>query len=131
MNTTNAIAGVLLVGGLGYGAYLQQGEGADGTDTLKVGLAVITGLIVLVWNNFDKIKGLFRTRIPSEQVFFPKDFRTRDLDAINHLQLRCAKFGSQEGLDVCAKLNSIMFELNQEVQDARSRPANALKVENK
>lgn len=96
-------------GVLGYGAYLSS---LGGIDQYKGGAAIGGGLIYLIWSNLDKLKSLLPTwskAVSSEQVFKPDEYEFYDTTCLVHLRNRCLAHNSVEGVDTCAKLNSIIF----------------------
>ena len=52
------------------------------------------------------------TNTQAEQCFSPAAYEERDFDALVHLRNRCIAAKSQEGVDTCAKLAAILFQLS-------------------
>ena len=90
-----------------YGAYLySQGDTGTGAS------AAILSTIFLVWNNYNKLTGFFtKKNVVSnpEQIFKPDAYELYDTECLVHLRNRCIEQNSQEGVDTCAKLNSIIY----------------------
>lgn len=116
------IQNLIGTGILGYGAYLST---LGGYDQYKGYAAVGGGIIYLIMSNIEKLKSFipnFSKKVVSEQVFKPDEYEFYDTTCLVHLRNRCLAHNSVDGVETCAKLNSIIFgfknveEVNKEPQ---------------
>lgn len=103
----NLIGVVILAVGVYFNVY-----GTSDLDSLKAYAGMIGGSAYLLWNNFSYLKSLItnkKDKSNPEQIFSPKEYELYDTNCLVHLRNRCIENNSVEGVETCAKLNTIMF----------------------
>lgn len=94
------------------GIYLKA-TGKSDLDFIKAYAAIVGGSLYLGLINWPTIKSLFSkfsvNKSNPEQIFSPKEYELFDTKCLVHLRNRCIENSSIEGVDTCAKLNTIMF----------------------
>lgn len=120
--SSSFVALILIV----YGVY-QYSLGGDINDlsflAKSVGVSVF-GVGYGLYNNMSTIRSYIpsfnalskKEKNESEKCFSPKEFNLRDTEALYHLKQRCVAAKSKEGVETCAKLASIMFNLDLQEQ---------------
>lgn len=96
---------------LTVGAYFKF-YGTSDLDALKAYAGLIGGSGYLLWNNFSYLKTFLvskKDKSNPEQIFSPKEYELHDTNCLVHLRNRCIENNSIEGVETCAKLNTIMF----------------------
>lgn len=98
-----------------YGGYLLSLSKVGEVDFNKGLLALIGGIVYLLWANAEQLKNYlptFKPKVTPEQVFIPADYPKKDFECLYHLKMRVTQANSKEGIDTCSKLNDIIFTLD-------------------
>lgn len=96
-----------------YGGYLLSLSKMGDVDFNKGVIALVGGVIYLLWANADKFKKYIPTVTTKEtKVFVPVDHTTKDFECLYHLKMRVMDAGNKEGIETCSKLNDIIFTLD-------------------
>jgi hypothetical protein len=112
----------LIVFGVGMLAYTGTQSQLTPIDLGKYSVMVLAGIGFLISENYSYITGLFKRQavVTSEKIFLQSDFEVKDMECLYHLQMRCKQAGSKEGMELCSKLNDVMFNLKlDEVKNAK------------
>ena len=131
---TNIIFFCVLLYGVAQALFGKQlGFETNGVWLVQTGAAILIGGGVTVWNVFEYVKGLIKNRPATvtptvvtnvedaaKQSFSPKEYELQDFSSTVHLRNRCALSKSSEGVELCSKLNSVLFNIDTkiEVKDA-------------
>lgn len=108
MNNLIGIGGIVY--GLGFYTLVQSGVLNIPLNWPQIGVAVIGGIVLLIWNNYSYLTSFKLPKIESKgKIYKPDSPELKDFDCLIHLRGRVLEIGSPEGLESLNKLNSILF----------------------
>jgi len=125
---------------IAMGSYIYVENNASGLtphQALQIIAGVGGGTVVLLWNNVSYIFSVIRKthmttikdlsnlipdtnyvektiKVKSEGQCPPSNYEVYDNTSLIHIRNRLRKAGNQEGVELCTKLASIMFQLDDE-----------------
>lgn len=115
----------LLVFGVGLFGYGQMNDGSSIKELITAVVAAVGGGGGLVYNNGSALLSMFKwptgkaKRPRKSAIFSPQDYELEDQRCLVHLRERLEEAGSTEGVELCSKLNSIVFGLESKIKEKK------------